>query len=194
VQFPQETRNIMKNTNILRLARAALPLLACGLFVSALPAQGPSGTPKTEGTIKATVGVEAGLFARQMKLIEERRSSWLAKAAQAMPNLSRTMIKPIAVVKAQKDATSFQGWKMVASGKPESVCNKPLRPGDSFILDFGQHFAGQLTFSWTRRCGWPFFLEKCRRSWARPSIRIRAGSRAPGGRTRCSISTTCRKR
>jgi hypothetical protein len=150
VQLPRENLDIMKDPNILRLARAALPLLACGLFVSALPAQGPSGTPKTEGTIKATVGVEAGLFARQMKLIERRRSSWLAKAAQATPKLSRTTMKPVAVVKVQKDATSFQGWKMVASGKPDSVCNKPLLPGNSFILDFGQHFAGRLTFSLRR--------------------------------------------
>ena len=39
---------------------------------------------------------------------------------------------------------------MVKSGKPESVCNKPLRPGDSFILDFGEHMTGQLTFSLRR--------------------------------------------
>ena len=65
VQFQRETLDIMamKNTNIIiRLTSTALPSLACGLFVSALPAQGPSGTPKSEGTIKAAVGVDAGLL------------------------------------------------------------------------------------------------------------------------------------
>ena len=85
-----------------------------------------------------------------MKLIEERRSSWLAKAAQATPKLSRTRMQPVAVVKSQKDATSFQGWKMVAVGKPESICNKPLLPGKSFTLDFGEHFVGRFTFSLRR--------------------------------------------
>ena len=59
-------------------------------------------------------------------------------------------MKPVALVEAKKDATSFQGWKMVTSGKPESVCNKPLMPGRSFILDFGEHLTGRLTFSLRR--------------------------------------------
>jgi len=152
VQFQRENLDLrtMKSTPITRLARAALPLLACGLFACGAPAQGPNGTPKREGTIKAAVGVDPGLFPQQMKLVDERRGAWLAKASQATPRLSRTTMKPIAVVKAQEDAASFQGWKMVACGKPESVCNKPLLPGDSFILDFGQHLAGRLTFSLRR--------------------------------------------
>ncbi len=132
----------MTNTNLFRLTRAALPLLAGGLFVSALAAHGPNGTPEKEGTIKAAVGVEAGLFARQMKLIEDRRGSWLAKAAQATPKLSRTTMKPVAVVTAKKDATSFQGWKMVASGKPESVCNKPLSAGRQLHPGFRRALRG----------------------------------------------------
>ena len=118
--------------------------------VSPLPAQGPRNDPKHDGTIKAAVSLDPALFKRQMQLIEERRISWLAKAEKATPKLLRTLKKPVAVVKVEKDAASFQGWKVVATDKPASVCNKPLIPGDSFILDFGEHFTGQLVFSLRR--------------------------------------------
>lgn len=127
-----------------------ISIALCLLFAPQLSAQGPNKTPKFEGTVKAAVGVEAGLFERQMKLIEERRSSWLAKAEKATPKLHRTPKKPVAVVKVEKDAASFQGWKTVATDRPDSVCNRPLMPGDSFVLDFGEHFAGQLVFSLRR--------------------------------------------
>jgi hypothetical protein len=141
---------VMKSTRVIRPVCAALALLACGLFVSSLPAQGPAGTPQQKGTIKAAVGLDAGLMARQMQWIDQRRGAWLAKAAQAVPKLSRRTVKPVALVEARKDAASFQGWKMVKRGKPESVYDKPLASGDSFILDFGEHMAGRLTFSLRR--------------------------------------------
>ena len=39
---------------------------------------------------------------------------------------------------------------MTPTGKPGSVYNRPLAPGDSFILDFGEHLTGQLTLSLRR--------------------------------------------
>jgi hypothetical protein len=127
----------------------SIKLLALGLLALGVPAlaQGPHTTPLSEGTLKAAVGAQPALFAQQMKLIEERRASWLAKAEAAKPRLNHTSKQPVALVKVEKDAASFQGWKVVNVGKPESVCNKPLKPGDSFILDFGEHFAGQFVFS-----------------------------------------------
>jgi len=115
-----------------------------------LPAQGPNNTPKCEGTIKAAVSVDSSLFERQLKLIEQRRASWLAKAEAAMPKLFRTPKQPLAVVKMEKDAASFQGWKIVTTDKPESVCNRPMKPGDSFILDFGEHLTGYFVLSLCR--------------------------------------------
>ena len=109
--------------------------------------QGPHKAPLCEGTIKATVGVKPDLFAQQMKLIEERRAGWLAKAEAAKPKLIHTAKQPVALIKVEKDAAGFQGWKTVNIGKPESICNKPLKPGASFILDFGEHMAGQFVFS-----------------------------------------------
>ncbi|MCX6895181.1 MAG: hypothetical protein NTZ16_06730 [Verrucomicrobia bacterium] len=117
----------MNQTILLRLAAAVL--LGVQLTPT-LSAAGPDGTPEQTG-IKSAVGVDAGLFARQLKLVEERRAGWLAAAASATPKLLHKTMKPVALVKVQKHAASFQGWKMVAGDQPESVCNKPLLPGAS---------------------------------------------------------------
>ncbi len=109
--------------------------------------QGPHKAPLCEGTIKATVAVDSGLFAGQMRVVEERRAGWLAKAEAVKPQLIHTAKQPVALVKVEKDATGFQGWKTVNVGKPGSICNKPLKPGASFILDFGEHLTGQFVFS-----------------------------------------------
>jgi len=90
------------------------------------------------------------VFAQQMKHIEARRSSWLAKADAAVPELFSTVKNPVVVIEVQKDAASFQGWKVVRPVAVDSVCNRPLLPGDSFILDFGEHLTGYFTFSLRR--------------------------------------------
>jgi len=87
------------------------------------------------------------IFAQQLNLIEARRSSWLEKAASAVPELFSTVKNPVAVIEVQKDAASFQGWKATRPVAVDSVCNRPLLPGDSFILDFGEHLTGYFTFS-----------------------------------------------
>jgi len=128
----------------------SLRLLALGLLaLGCTPAlaQGPHKAPMTEGTLKATVALDSKLFAQQMKQIEERRAGWLAKAEAAKPKLIHTAKQPVALIKVEKDAAGFQGWKTVNVGKPESICNKKLKPGDSFILDFGEHMTGQFVFS-----------------------------------------------
>jgi len=138
--------DILQNSILRLAARAAF----CLWLAPSVPAQGPHKAPKFEGTIKAAVAMDAALVGRQMTLIEQRRSSWLAKAEKMTPKLIRTPKKPVAVVKVEKDAASFQGWKTVVADKPESVCNRPLMPGDSFILDFGEHMTGRLVLSLRR--------------------------------------------
>jgi len=108
---------------------------------------GPAGTPEYNGTIKETTGIDPELFGRQSKIIEERRAAWLDSAAKATPRLFHKEVKPAALVKAEKDAAAFQGWKLLPDGAPESIYNRPLLPGTSFILDFGEHLTGQLVFS-----------------------------------------------
>jgi hypothetical protein len=53
-----------------------------------------------------------------------RRLDW--QAEQATPKLQRRPLRPVAIVKADKDTGSFQGWKTIATNQPESVCNRPL--------------------------------------------------------------------
>lgn len=139
----------MMNTNNLRLALSALTLLSCW-SPSPLYSQGPAKAPRYDGTIKAAVAMDRILFGEQLKLIAQRRDSWLAKAEAAKPQLIRTVKQPVAVVKVEKDAASFQGWKIVSTSKPASVCNRPLMPNESFILDFGEHLTGQLVLSLRR--------------------------------------------
>jgi len=87
------------------------------------------------------------VFAQQLDLIEARRSSWLEQAASATPELCSTVRDPSAVIEVQKDASAFQGWKAANPVPVDSVCNRPLLPGDSFILDFGEHLTGYFSFS-----------------------------------------------
>jgi len=125
------------------LAAIALSLM----LTSPLRAQGPNQTPKIEGTIKAAVGMDYSLFERQMQLIVERRGAWLQQAEQATPKLFRTPKIPVAIIKVEKNAGSFQGWKTVATDKVDSIYDRPFLPGDSFILDFGGHITGQFILS-----------------------------------------------
>ena len=120
--------------------------LACSL-VSALHAQGPNNAPLREGTLKAAVGVSADLFERQMRLVGERRALWLEKAEQAKPALIRTPKKPVSVITVTNDPACFQGWRIGSTAEVNSVYGRPLKPGDSFILDFGGHLAGYAQFS-----------------------------------------------
>ena len=129
------------------LLRGLESLALCSLLALPLGAQGPNNTPKIEGTIKVATGVDAALFIKPMEQIEARRASWLQQAEAATPKLIRTLKKPAGVVKVEKDAASFQGWKVVPAGGVASVYDRPLVPGDGFILDFGEHFTGEFIFS-----------------------------------------------
>lgn len=102
------------------------------------------------GVIKETMGMDLLFSSQQLELIKSRRASWLEKAAGAIPELRFTAKKPVAVISVEKDALSFQGWDAVRPVLAESVCNRPLMPGDSFILDFGEHLTGRFIFSLCR--------------------------------------------
>lgn len=119
------------------------------LFLAAISgfAQGPRNPPQSAGTIKAAVSIDPELFPRQMRLIEERRPSWLAKAASATPALHQTPKQPVRLVTIEKDARGFQGWTTLPAGEPSSMWDRPLKPGDSLILDFGEHLTGQLVLA-----------------------------------------------
>lgn len=134
-----------------RTLNRGLLLALLSLAPSLSVAQGPRDDPRCEGTIKAAAAADLKpLFQTQSRLIEQRRASWLAKAAQATPKLIQTRKDPATVARAEKDASSFQGWKMVATDPAASVCNRPLAPRDSFILDFGEHMTAHMVLALRR--------------------------------------------
>lgn len=89
----------------------------------------------------------AKLFAQQGELIHARRTDWLAAAAASTPKLLRTPKKQVSTIRVVQDKSAFQGWAAQSAGTVESICNKPMLPGDSFILDFGEHLTGYFSFS-----------------------------------------------
>jgi hypothetical protein len=127
--------------------KQSLLFLIAGLIGSAVCAQGPNNTPRSEGTVKAAVGLPPTFFDHHLALVAQRRTAWLEKAEQAMPALIHTFKNPVAVITVTNDATAFQGWRIGSAADVRSVYDRPLKPGDSFVLDFGQHLAGYAQLS-----------------------------------------------
>ncbi|MFA6174893.1 MAG: hypothetical protein WC701_14620, partial [Kiritimatiellales bacterium] len=130
-----------------KIGGAAVAVVLSSLVPALAGTLDPGGTPGSKGTIKEATAMDTSIFAQQLKLIEARRSSWLEKAAASAPQLCSTVKHPAAVIDVQKDASAFQGWKAANPAPADSVCNRPLLPGESFILDFGNHLTGYFSFS-----------------------------------------------
>ena len=93
-----------------------------------------------------TAGVDVPSFETELAEVLARRAGWLEKAEAAKPRLFRRDVAPVGLVKPVEDASTFQGWRAAAAGDVESMCRKPLVDGDSFIIDFGEHLVGTLSF------------------------------------------------
>lgn len=77
----------------------------------------------------------------------EWRQSWLQKAEDAKPQLKQTIARPVAVVKATKDETAFQGWRYVATGEdPKAFTGGSFKSVKDITLDFGKHLTGYFSF------------------------------------------------
>jgi alpha-L-rhamnosidase len=76
------------------------------------------------------------------------RKAWLEKAAQYKPILKETIKQPVGIVKLEKDAAAFQGWKAVKAGGIDQFYNKPFNLKNSgIVVDFGEHLTGYCTFT-----------------------------------------------
>ena len=104
-------------------------------------------TPTHPPTFKTAIGLKPTLMVHQLQLIASRRAGWLQQAELATPPLLTTTHKPVSLVEINNDSAYFQGWKPVPHAPVASVCDRPLLPSESFVLDFGQHLAGYLTIS-----------------------------------------------
>ncbi|MGE5611630.1 MAG: sugar hydrolase [Bacillota bacterium] len=72
---------------------------------------------------------------------------WVEIAESLKPALKRTVRQATQVVDTVADKNGFQGWKIRPLGEARSIYDRPLKRGDSFILDFGQHLVGYLQFA-----------------------------------------------
>ena len=125
--------------------------IVCWVAAAALGAAGAvfGGPEKADGapSILTAMDVAPSLFfAGPLSTVTGRKADWLKKAEAATPPLLRTRREPVGLVRVEKDPAAFQGWKAVREGDVADLEKRPLGVGDSFILDFGEHLTGQLTF------------------------------------------------
>lgn len=76
----------------------------------------------------------------------EARSRWREYADSLRQPIANWVVKPQALVELQEDAAAWQGITVL----PRSTALPPqllLAPGESVILDFGEHLVGQVEFS-----------------------------------------------
>ncbi|MDR2776187.1 MAG: glycoside hydrolase [Tannerella sp.] len=78
---------------------------------------------------------------------QEERSQWLQKARENMPVLSETVKQPKEVVDIVRDDVSYQGWKAVPVSPAEAFYGVSLKAQPAFVVDFGEHLTGYVTFA-----------------------------------------------
>ena len=122
--------------------------ICAGSIVLALAARAaaPFGLANYEGTIKEALGVPREFFARQRQLVEERRGEWLKMAEAARPVLHERIVRPVRLVTPKADPQAFLGWRFEDAGDPQSAFRRPLKPGDTFYFDFGEHMTARFSF------------------------------------------------
>ncbi len=129
--------------NRIRAIGSMAAAAVCAVGAACAGPEKPDGTP----SILTAMDVQPTLFfAGPLSTVNDRRTNWLKKAEAATPKLLATVKKPVALVRVEKDAAAFQGWKTVRAGDVASLAKRKLGIGDSFTLDFGEHLTGYLTF------------------------------------------------
>jgi hypothetical protein len=71
---------------------------------------------------------------------------WLDIAERLKPPLRYRDVLPLRCVNVVDDPEAFQGCRMEPGPPLPEVLGKPIHIGDSFILDFGEHLTGRLSF------------------------------------------------
>ena len=74
------------------------------------------------------------------------RAKWLEIAENLKPELKYEKIRPLHIVKAQKDKNAFQGWKFNIVDKADKIYTKGFKTMWSVSLDFGNHYTGYFSF------------------------------------------------
>jgi hypothetical protein len=113
-------RDLLRGTGQLMMA-SALPLAA---------------QPRTEPPASDTQGSSD----------DSPYSRWVRLAESLKPELHEEIQLPIAVVTPQADASKYLRWRMEVASPAAAIENRTFKPGEEFILDFGSHRTGYLSF------------------------------------------------
>lgn len=82
------------------------------------------------------------------------RKDWLKKAEDYKPTLKETIKTPVGIVRIEKDASAFQGWKAANAGGMEQLYNSSFNKRTSgIVVDFGEHLTGYCTITLKTRRG-----------------------------------------
>jgi alpha-L-rhamnosidase len=76
----------------------------------------------------------------------EQSTAWVAKAEALKPTLVEVNEPALRLVRPVADASVYLRWRMETEASAEALRDKTFRAGDSFMLDFGGHRAGCLSF------------------------------------------------
>lgn len=72
--------------------------------------------------------------------------SFMAKAEKLLPTLHHKAIYPQNIITLVQDPTAIYGWSAKVVSSAHEYFTKAFQPGESFIIDFGQHAVGYLSF------------------------------------------------
>ncbi|MBB6634706.1 sugar hydrolase [Cohnella thailandensis] len=72
--------------------------------------------------------------------------SFVEKAERLTPTLHERRVEPVRTIEVEADSTSLHGWKVRETGSIEALRRRALSKGESFVVDFGDHQVGYLTF------------------------------------------------
>ncbi|WP_290844817.1 glycoside hydrolase [Flavobacterium sp.] len=76
----------------------------------------------------------------------ETRQNWLAVADANKPKLVETVKRATSIVSISPDASAFQGFKAIQTGKTETIFSGSFKKQSGAVLDFGEHCTGYFTF------------------------------------------------
>ena len=74
------------------------------------------------------------------------RTSWAMEAEQAMPELVKTVYRPLYLVEGVRDSSAYQGWRMRRSGELSDYYGVSLKQRPCVTVDFGKHITGRFSF------------------------------------------------
>ena len=107
------------------------------VMLTALPAL-------AEPPAKTGFGAETAPHAEEDGTLHSR---WIALAESLKPSLGEEIQLPISIVQPQADSSKYLRWRMDVVSPAAAIEDRTFRPGDQFILDFGHHRTGYLSFS-----------------------------------------------